>query len=337
MNLGASPAGMSWSADRLETVTCCPYCKSVKYTQSVDDVLDFFFASGEGRFSFVRCCDCNALWLQQRPSAEHIGHAYAQYYTHGQSESKQTGGLEAVKQRLRQAYANCKFGRSTGAADRLGAWLYKQMAPDTRDTDFSYRFAPPAPAKILDYGCGGGGYLRMMRKLGYDVYGVDFDPVVVTGLKQSGITTLFPDEMADDCWTGEFEFITLGHVIEHVTQPTALLLRLSNMLRPGGTLYLEAPNAQATGLDIFGRYWRGLEAPRHFAIPSADSLAHAFKAAGLTVIDRHVPGFARKVIWEESMKVVPKSEAAGIANLQEQAPTETYESAEYLAVLARKD
>ena len=84
-------------------------------------------------------------------------------------------------------------------------------------------------------------------------------------------------------WEGTFDHITLVHVLEHVPNPLDLLARLFAWLKPVGTLFVEPPNADATGPAILDQYWRGLEAPRHFALPTRGALTGALEHAGFAI------------------------------------------------------
>jgi 2-polyprenyl-3-methyl-5-hydroxy-6-metoxy-1,4-benzoquinol methylase len=45
------------------------------------------------------------------------------------------------------------------------------------------------------------------------------------------------------CTPGSFDFIKLGHVIEHLSDPAATIDRLMSMLRPGGLILIDTDNA----------------------------------------------------------------------------------------------
>jgi hypothetical protein len=60
-------------------------------------------------------------------------------------------------------------------------------------------------------------------------------------------------------------------------------------MRPRGLLFIDTPNIYALGHHIYGRYWRGLEAPRHLVIFNARALRNALKTVGFTDIRRRRP------------------------------------------------
>jgi hypothetical protein len=62
-------------------------------------------------------------------------------------------------------------------------------------------------------------------------------------------------------------------------------------LKPGGILLLSCPNAMSRAGQYFGAHWRGLEAPRHIAIPSAHFLRGFLEKIGFQVEQNVFNGF----------------------------------------------
>jgi 2-polyprenyl-3-methyl-5-hydroxy-6-metoxy-1,4-benzoquinol methylase len=79
--------------------------------------------------------------------------------------------------------------------------------------------------------------------------------------------------------------VTLSHVIEHVHDPVETLRHCCRVLEPGGYLWIETPNVDSAGYATFGRFWRGLEAPRHLVIFNADSLARLLRQVGFDRVE----------------------------------------------------
>lgn len=73
-------------------------------------------------------------------------------------------------------------------------------------------------------------------------------------------------------------------VIEHVHDPHAVLARAFELLKPGGTLYLDTTNINAHGHRRFGPHWRGLEPPRHLVLFNWESLQMLLRQVGFHAV-----------------------------------------------------
>ncbi len=58
-----------------------------------------------------------------------------------------------------------------------------------------------------------------------------------------------------DRWAGKFDCITAFDVIEHVATPEAFFQRASELLKPGGRLFLSTPDQSSVVARAFGRWW----------------------------------------------------------------------------------
>lgn len=321
-----------------ETVTNCPYCQAGLATEASVRAEDYFFRQIPGEFYLASCPDCGSLVLSPRLTEACLPLAYASYYTHEAAGSDdvilgaRAGGLADW---IKRAYVRRRYGGSSQPSDIVGFALHWLARRGVGETDLYYRLAPAAPARILDFGCGGGEYLLRMRRLGHSVVGVDFDPASLERARKSGLEVMSPDKLEASTSQGRFDLITLAHVIEHVADPVALLHMLRSCLRPGGRLYLEAPNAQAAGLALLGRYWRGLEAPRHLSIPSRAGLDAALRASGFLDTQYHVRGSVRSWLWEESLGAMPQAERMQMQHSLSIAPEENAQNCEFLTLTAR--
>lgn len=303
---------VSISPGMIELAEVCAFCGSDKANIAIEGVKDWFFETVDTTFAFNRCAICDSLILKNQINSQFLHIAYNNYYTH--NENKKSVIEPGIKEFIKSHYVKERFGGSKKLKDRVISAIFQTLAHNKLSTDDVYRFAPPAPARILDYGCGSGSYILQMKQLGYAVTGVDFDPVVVKRLSDLGLYAMTPAEAADKDWNGHFDFITLGHVIEHVPEPISLLKRLRQWLRPGGKLFVECPNARAAGLEVFGRFWRGLEAPRHLAIPTRKGLETALNQAGFEAEFWHVRPWTRQEIIRLSMQVVPPEHQSELAD-----------------------
>lgn len=332
-----SPVDASLAGDEPDgLVDCskCLFCGGEHASAEIDGVRDFFFQADPGEFNLLRCASCASLWLRQRPFGDRLLAAYSRYYTHG--EPVDSSPRAGFKGRLRAAYTEHRFHPKPKIANRILAGALLLAGKDMSNVDEYYRFAPKAPAKILDYGCGNGAYLLRMQPFGHSLHGAEYDPHLLDDLKRRGIMIEDVTAIDDHRWEREFDHITLAHVIEHVPDPDALLRRLFRWLKPGGSLFVEVPNAEATGLSIFGRYWRGLEAPRHFSLPSRAAFVDAFERTGFILDRQHINPAARRWVWQESLDAAPASDRPSLQAAMKAAPAENDGNAEFLTFLVRR-
>jgi SAM-dependent methyltransferase len=121
-------------------------------------------------------------------------------------------------------------------------------AEDFKRLDFivsSIRKKCPAAARILDIGCGNGNISRALGSLGYRVVGVDIDPESVEKAKQQNTFPNVRYEISDAqeyISTGSFDAVVCSEVLEHLTDPEALVKTISQILEPGGLFIATVPN-----------------------------------------------------------------------------------------------
>jgi ubiquinone/menaquinone biosynthesis C-methylase UbiE len=159
---------------------------------------------------------------------------------------------------------------------------------------------------LLDYGCGGGDALDLARGAGARTLGIDFADSLLSGLRSRGHQTA----LADSDWqsqvlsAGGATHIRLNHSLEHLHAPQALIADLARVARPGARLHISVPNPQGISARCFGRYWRGLEAPRHIVIFSASQIANLLTTHGFERVEPHTEPTAKD--FARSFSVVGK-------------------------------
>jgi 2-polyprenyl-3-methyl-5-hydroxy-6-metoxy-1,4-benzoquinol methylase len=92
---------------------------------------------------------------------------------------------------------------------------------------------------------------------------------------------VFTGEVSDAGYAdGYFDVVTMWHVIEHVHDPKGTLAELHRIMKPGGLLVISTPNLWSWDARGFGRYWVGLDAPRHLYVFSPATLEHLLQQVG---------------------------------------------------------
>jgi 2-polyprenyl-3-methyl-5-hydroxy-6-metoxy-1,4-benzoquinol methylase len=120
-----------------------------------------------------------------------------------------------------------------------------------------------------------------MQELGWDAHGLELDAGAVGRAREAGLQVrqAVMADLAPEI-DGMFDYITIGHAIEHVHDPAASLAAVRSVLAPGGSLWLATPNMRSLGQRVFRSRWRALDPPRHLVLFTPESLARALTDAG---------------------------------------------------------
>lgn len=264
-----------FSDDMLESVSACPVCASERSEFVVEAVDNLFFCSHR-QWRYFRCTKCSSLYLGNRPKPDTIQLAYQAYYTHHNT----TGEVNSLVTTLLRKYLQ----------SRNGGFLFAAVIDLIKPLQSFFEaktkgIANYPPGRVFDFGCGNGMFLSLCRDSGWEAYGSDFDEAAVQTARARGLSVLWG---GIDALTAQpdnsFDLITLSHVIEHLHNPEVLLAECHNKLRKGGILWVETPNANASGLRVFGKNWRGLEPPRHLLLYSKASLINVLIRAQFSSI-----------------------------------------------------
>jgi 2-polyprenyl-3-methyl-5-hydroxy-6-metoxy-1,4-benzoquinol methylase len=136
--------------------------------------------------------------------------------------------------------------------------------------------------RVLDYGAGGGGFIRHLasrgfeRVTGFDRYSERFnDPAVLEG---------------------RYDCIISQDVLEHVPVPSAMLDELGKLVQPGGLIALGTPNADALDIRQPDEYVHALHLPYHRHIFSKQALLAAGTRRGWEVVRYYRTQYANTAV-----------------------------------------
>src|SRR6185369_4856352 len=128
------------------------------------------------RFQIVRCEACGLHFTNPRPTLPTLGRWYPQDYEPYRRKSKASDlSASAIGRLLLRNAFGAPSVRPAAAARAVARVFATVRSPE------SFGFAVPyrGRGRLLDYGCGGGKFLRRMRALGWDVTGMDFSATAV--------------------------------------------------------------------------------------------------------------------------------------------------------------
>jgi 2-polyprenyl-3-methyl-5-hydroxy-6-metoxy-1,4-benzoquinol methylase len=110
-----------------------------------------------------------------------------------------------------------------------------------------------ASLRLLDVGAGLGVFPFRMKEAGWQCVALDTDERLVAHYREIiGIDGIVGDVTKLN-GIGEFDLITFNKVLEHVSDPVAMLASVARLLKPGGLVYVELPDGEAAESEGKGR------------------------------------------------------------------------------------
>lgn len=249
-------------------ITSCIVCGFTKFTFLYGTVDRMFGLPG--KFFLKKCNQCFLTFLDPQPVEAQLKKYYPskKYYAYSKGDAK--GFFEILREYLVKNYYSPTF------LSRIITLFIKNV--------------PAMPSnsrggKILDLGCGTGDTLFILKKLGWDVYGMDIDKNAISSGKKRGLNNLklgtyrdldkYPDNY--------FDAVRLYHVIEHLDNPSFCLGLIKKKLKKGGELIMGTPNMESLVSKIFKFYWYNLDSPRHLFIFSPRTLRRLSENNGFSI------------------------------------------------------
>ena len=224
----------------------CPLCDHIQHAHVLN-------VAG---YVIVRCVHCQFIFVSPPPSPE----ALREFY---QNPAYYVGGIVGYND-----YWAAKPVHEREARQRLSR--IERLAP--------------AKGKVLDVGCAAGFFLKVAQERDWDPWGVelstDMADYASALIGRSVVGSLAELRAAP----GSFDAITFWEYIEHIPDPRAEVLRLVELLKPGGILALSTPNTNYWEAVHQPAVWREFKPPGHLGFFTAATLRQMLESAGLEVI-----------------------------------------------------
>lgn len=234
----------------------CNLCGSTDAAPLIRDLPDFLLQHKDVSATFVKCLTCGLIYQNPRPTFVEMAAHYPPAYESYALEPSQKNSSWLLGQAIRYG-----IGKRCRYVNR-----YKRSG------------------RLLDIGCATGVFLRGMQATGeWKLYGVEINEYAARIAQEHGFTihvgtlkeAAFPNEF--------FDAITLWDVLEHLHDPSESLREAHRILKPDGIVVIRVPSASSWDAALFGRYWAGLDAPRHLYVFTPQTLqallvANCFRA-----------------------------------------------------------
>lgn len=252
--------------------THCPACHSgeIYPALSAKD-----YTVSQEVFEIWQCEDCSLRFTQDVPDKSGIGPYYHSdaYVSHSDTQK--------------------------GLVNRL----YHQVRKHTLNTkrELIKKETGKHSGKLLDMGAGTGAFAHAMQQAGWEVTALEPEAAArETAQNKYGIR-LLPPEQLNQLPAGEYDVITLWHVLEHVHDLHGYLEKFFRLLRPGGKLLIAVPNYTSYDAKKYGECWAAYDVPRHLYHFSPKSMRLLAAAKGFTEPSMHA-------MWFDSYYVAMLSE-----------------------------
>jgi SAM-dependent methyltransferase len=132
----------------------------------------------------------------------------------------------------------------------------------------------------LDYGCGYGGLVAHLRRMGVEAVGHDIGHPAAHA-RASGIPIVDESQLFDQ--RSRYDVITAIEVIEHTIDPIELLATFAELLAPGGLVFLTTGNAARHRNSL--TTWRYVAPEVHVSYFEPRTLRRAYEAVGLLPVE----------------------------------------------------
>lgn len=244
----------------------CPLCGKGDARQLVC-APDRFHGRKE-KYTLLRCPNCSLAWLGDPPKAKEMQLHYTEAY------------------------------------DKLIS-----AAGDNSSTRWPFREKALAPYKgsgaLLDLGCSSGAFFQSLGNNGWSFYGIEMSPESAKKAQEKTGAKVFVGNILDAQFPAEsFDVITCFDVLEHLYEPTKIMAKVAEWLKPGGIFYVLVPNIDSAEGRVFGSYWHGLELPRHlfhYCPASLKFLAESVELKAVSIETRRNPavGVSLRYVWDD--------------------------------------
>jgi 2-polyprenyl-3-methyl-5-hydroxy-6-metoxy-1,4-benzoquinol methylase len=289
-NLNTPIIDQPWPKQDLEFVSACPVCESNQSTQMFTEVKDWSFNCAPGHWAYWKCIKCQSLYLNPRPTRGSIGRAYGSYYTHN-NDAINKNLFGALRQKLRNEclfhWLGIDINPRLDFKSKLYLSVFKPFIFRKYPLNELYKYPR---GTLLDVGCGNGDLMDAARSMGFSVNGLEIDPSAVSAAVGRGLTVRQGSYDLLSQYQDNFDYIICSHVLEHVHDPRELLQLLIKAVKPGGSVFITWPNPKSIALTMFGKHWRGLEAPRHICLMSKIGFSNYLQSNSISNINTSVSG-----------------------------------------------
>jgi len=248
--------------DKIEYVRC-DFCNSDKYKIIIKSK-DFIFSTVPGKFTLVKCLNCNLVFTNPRLKKNEIVKYYSKIVSYDNRpinlNQKNRFNLFFRKDILVDFF-NYPFFKKKKIRKLIQYPNYLRVKRKQKKTQFIPNYIKDG--KILEVGCSYGYYLYQLKSLGWNVKGIELSKEAAEFAKKDLNLDVECKGIEDFESETLFDIIYLNMVLEHVPSPKIIIKKIYNLLKEKGLLILSVPDFSGIEVRIYKKYAYGLQLPFH--------------------------------------------------------------------------
>lgn len=209
-------------------------------------------------FDVVRCGGCGTLFLHPLPEDGIARAVYSREYFAGATRGHGYIDYDADKEAMRTVFE--KHVRNF--EDKLGA-----------------------KGKIFDVGAATGFFMKIAEARGWRTEGIDISEYAAERGRKDGLNIKAGTLERAELPRNTYDVVTMWDVIEHMSNPSADLLRVREMLRSNGLLAINTPDSGSLYAKILGSRWHLFVPPEHIWYFNRRSISKLLEKNGFEVVE----------------------------------------------------
>ena len=158
--------------------------------------------------------------------------------------------LSSFEQISDDFYENSGMHGGSCYSPDVKSWLNDTASDDIRR--FHYLKSVLPNIRLLDFGCGAGGFLLRARELSSVAHGLEPEKGLIDHYAKHHLEVFRNlQEIEKYNNSSKYDLITMFHVLEHISDPKAILMKLLDILTDEGQIIVEVPNADDALLSLY--------------------------------------------------------------------------------------
>lgn len=142
---------------------------------------------------------------------------------------------------------------------------------------------PGRTHRVLEVGCSNGVFLDLLKEQKWQTWGVESSGSALMA-RQKGHKVIKERFEKVKLTESYFDLIVMNHVLEHLDNPQMVLRKARGLLKPGGLIFIDVPNAGSLSSKILGKRWPYLLPKEHKHQFTKINLGNLLAKSGLKVI-----------------------------------------------------